>query len=421
MRTDSYVYDRRGRGLVTQHLLAAGQTPAQDAYEYDSLNRLISISHLGTTQETLAYDGLGDLAARTFNGGPDIARYYVGDDFTAVLRSSMKIGYVHIRLGGKRIASLWAKASGTTNTTGVIYYHRDYRGDVIATTTNGGQMGVSYRYLPSGAVDKTIGAEADENASELGFIGGLKLSGGLVHLKARAYSPALRRFLQADTVDLRRYTYAHGDVLNFVDPSGMDACAGHEAGTCGTIINNGPGNGSPQSSPQDDPLPPSGITSQPLDLSQPPTTFVQNEPLAPVQEPPPPSMGPIDNGAAGGSALGGSGMVSTEVGLVGSGGSPRTSGEGTGGQYSAWSITYGGPPFSRGWGITYTEVTIGGRHVASLGFGWGKTLALFGLLGYSRTVGRVLSAQGEPAIPSDSPTIDPPCNHSADYITGGGT
>ena len=91
---------------------------------------------------------------------------------------------------------------------------------MIATTTAGGATGVSYRYLPSGAVDKTIGTEADENASELGFIGGIKLSGGLVHLRARVYSPLARRFLQPDTLDVRRYTYSHGDPLNFYDPTG---------------------------------------------------------------------------------------------------------------------------------------------------------------------------------------------------------
>jgi len=56
----------------------------------------------------------------------------------------------------------------------------------------------------------------------LGFTGGLKLSGGLIHLKARVYSAALRRFLQPDTVDLRRYTYSHGDPMNYVDPDGRE-------------------------------------------------------------------------------------------------------------------------------------------------------------------------------------------------------
>jgi YD repeat-containing protein len=239
---DFYGYDVRGRGLITQHKLTAAQSPAQDAYEYDSMGRLISIAHLGVAQEQLGYDGAGDLVARTFPaGGAEVARYYIGDDLTLIDKGTTKLGYAHIRLGN-RVASFWASISRsggsttpppgnpaagtslipnpghpspatTTMKSGVVYYHRDRRGDVVATTANGGVMGVSYRYLPSGQLDKILdangnplasGSEDQAVASELGFIGGLKLSGGLIHLKARAYSPVLRRFLQADTIDTKR-------------------------------------------------------------------------------------------------------------------------------------------------------------------------------------------------------------------------
>ncbi|HEY2028896.1 MAG TPA: RHS repeat-associated core domain-containing protein [Myxococcales bacterium] len=227
--TDTFVYDRRGRGLVVQHKLNASQAVPQDSYEYDSQSRLISIARLGSKLESLDYDGAGDLASRTFpSGSAEVARYYVGDDLTLVDHGGTgNVGYAHIRLGRLRIPSVYAKSGTLPN---VIYYHRDRRNDVVATTTSSatgrGLIGLSYRYLPSGAIDKIVNAagspasETDPAASELGFIGGLKLSGGLVHLKARAYSPALRRFLQADTIDARRYTYAFGDPLNFTDPSG---------------------------------------------------------------------------------------------------------------------------------------------------------------------------------------------------------
>lgn len=217
---DSFDYDRRGRGLIIGHRISASQTPAQDSYEYDADEKLISISRLGSKLEDLAYGPDGELAIRTFTNGTDTARYYVGDHMTLVRRGTTLVGYAHIYLGSMRIASAWSKTAAGTTTTGTIYYHRNDQGSVVATTTAGGQVGISYRYLPSGAVEKIIGTEADENASELGFTGGLKLSGGLIHLKARAYSPLLRRFLQADTLDQRRYTYASGDPLNFLDPTG---------------------------------------------------------------------------------------------------------------------------------------------------------------------------------------------------------
>lgn len=182
-------------------------------------------------QETLGYDGGGDLVSRTFaHGGAEVARYYIGDDLTLVDKGTSRIGYAHIRLGDRRLASFWAATAGGTGN-GMIYYHRDRRADVVATTAGGGTMGLSYRYLPSGQIDKIVdangntvilGSEQQAVASELGFIGGIKLSGGLLHLKTRVYSPAIRRFLQPDTLDARRYTYAGGDGLNFRDPSGRD-------------------------------------------------------------------------------------------------------------------------------------------------------------------------------------------------------
>lgn len=45
--------------------------------------------------------------------------------------------------------------------------------------------------------------------------------GDLVLLGARVYDAALKRWLQADTVDPLRYTYADGDPANRVDPSGQ--------------------------------------------------------------------------------------------------------------------------------------------------------------------------------------------------------
>jgi RHS repeat-associated protein len=104
----------------------------------------------------------------------------------------------------------------------VLYYHRDRQGSVVATTVTGGQVGVQYRYGPYGEVDEVLGNEAWAG-SDLGYTGGLRLSGTLLHLRARVYDSGLRRFLQADTVDPLRYTYVEGDPANLVDPSGRAA------------------------------------------------------------------------------------------------------------------------------------------------------------------------------------------------------
>ena len=51
---------------------------------------------------------------------------------------SEQVGYLHLRLGGRRFASFWAKSAGGAVSSGTIYYHRDMRGSVVATTTSGG-------------------------------------------------------------------------------------------------------------------------------------------------------------------------------------------------------------------------------------------------------------------------------------------
>jgi hypothetical protein len=57
--------------------------------------------------------------------------------------------------------------------------------------------------------------------------------GNLVLLGARVYHAELKRWIEPDTVDLRRYTYAGGDPVNFVDPGGRMPIEGGGGGTGG--------------------------------------------------------------------------------------------------------------------------------------------------------------------------------------------
>jgi RHS repeat-associated protein len=89
----------------------------------------------------------------------------------------------------------------------------------VATTLAGGVSGASYRYSPHGAVEVAVG-DAGAAASELGYAGALRLSGGLLWMGARVYDPALKIFLQPDPLAPFNYTYAGGDPINRWDPSG---------------------------------------------------------------------------------------------------------------------------------------------------------------------------------------------------------
>jgi len=207
-----------------------------EGFAYDLQDQLRQVRRGGVVTEKLEYDPTG---APLYRMVGNQAVYYVGPFATVTATANAGCaGYAcaqgvtgvqvsaHVLLGGSRIASVRA--------TDVLYYHRDQRGSVVATTVTGGGVGAKYRYGPYGQLDKVEvvnppnGTDA-ANGSELGFTGGLRLgwnpstgvqTGSLLLLGARVYDAAMKRWLQADTVDEKRYTYADGDPVNMVDPSG---------------------------------------------------------------------------------------------------------------------------------------------------------------------------------------------------------
>jgi RHS repeat-associated protein len=220
---DSFEYDDVGRGLLVAQRAGDGRTRA---FRHDSQGRLTGIDVDGTQLEQIEYDAEGRLARRALK---EETRFYLGDDLTLALRGGATVAWVHAAGSHRRIASYVQGAGSGTN---VVYLHRDRQGSVVATTTNtgpwawlgiGSTAGLRFRHGPYGDVRAQAGQPTDLVDSELAYSGALQLSEGLLHLRSRVYSPAWRRFLEPDTVDLLRYTYVNGDPVNFIDPSGRDA------------------------------------------------------------------------------------------------------------------------------------------------------------------------------------------------------
>lgn len=66
-----------------------------------------------------------------------------------------------------------------------------------------------------------------------GFTGEPTDGMGLVHLRARDYSPALGAFVSLDPLETRnRYAYANGDPINRRDPSGLQTTCDPNTGVC---------------------------------------------------------------------------------------------------------------------------------------------------------------------------------------------
>jgi RHS repeat-associated protein len=196
-------------------------------FGYDLDGRLTTVTRTAGESETLSYDPLGELARRTV-GSTVIFYAGMGATITGTLPQgcsapsqncqigSMQID-VHVNLGGTRIASIAVSTSGVGRT---LYLHRDRLGSIVATTLGGGTAGARYRYSAHGAIDVALNDFGDA-ASELGYAGALRLTGGLLALGVRVYSPVLRTWMQPDPLQPFKYDYADGDPVNKVDPTGM--------------------------------------------------------------------------------------------------------------------------------------------------------------------------------------------------------
>ena len=113
-------------------------------------------------------------------------------------------------------------------------YHFDYRGSTVAITNSSGTVTDRFQYDTYG---KLISRTGSTNTPFLynGRDGVMTDSNGLCYMRARYYSPVLRRFINADIVagalsdaiTLNRYAYANGNPVSNIDPFGLSAERGN--------------------------------------------------------------------------------------------------------------------------------------------------------------------------------------------------
>ena len=108
-------------------------------------------------------------------------------------------------------------------------YHFDYRGSTVAITNANGTVTDTFEYDTYGRLKDRTGTTKTPflyNGRD-GVI--TEDDTGLIYMRARYYSPELRRFINADKVHgditnaltLNRYAYCNGDPANGVDPMGL--------------------------------------------------------------------------------------------------------------------------------------------------------------------------------------------------------
>ena len=107
-------------------------------------------------------------------------------------------------------------------------YHFDNRGSTVAITNESGTITDTFAYDTYGKLISHTGTSFVIFGYN-GRDGVVTDRNGLIYMRARYYSPAMRRFVNADVIhgdisdstSLNRYAYVNGNPVSFVDPFGL--------------------------------------------------------------------------------------------------------------------------------------------------------------------------------------------------------
>jgi RHS repeat-associated protein len=249
----SYTWDANGNRLTQT---SGGQTAT---YAYDDADQLTGVS--GSINVTYSYDANGNRTA----AGPDTFAYDWSDRLEEAMVGGTTIGYaydgddrrVSRTEGGVTADVLWDREGGlpTVVEDDQAAYVHGPSGLVEEVATGGsrtyalrdGLGSVRGRTDASGAVVGTSDYDVWGNPRGASGAGGtygwvgepVDADTGLVHLRARDYSPATGRFAGTDPVSpngpgtqgFNAYAYALNNPATLTDPTGLVAGSGHGTAT----------------------------------------------------------------------------------------------------------------------------------------------------------------------------------------------
>ena len=236
---------------------AAGNiTDAPDScFQYDNNNRLIvfngnPVSYdmdgnmLNNGVHTFVYDSSNRLISAgdhtyTYNAeNVRIRNLCEDEDTTYTYNTNCQLSQLLMKTTNGAVSKYVYGRGLIGEETGNVFktYHFDSRGTTIALTDANGNITDTFSYDTYGKVLSRTGT----NEIIFGFNGRdgvVTDKNGLIYMRARYYSPDMKRFINADivagmisnAVTLNRYAYANGNPVSFVDPFGLSATYSKQA------------------------------------------------------------------------------------------------------------------------------------------------------------------------------------------------
>ncbi len=192
----------------------------EESYTYDSANRLISYGG-----RTYTYTS-ADIRIRNLGECDEC------DDTTYTYNTNCKLSQLLTKTNcGVTTKYVYGRGLIYEEVDNTAYvYHFDCRGSTVVVTDECGNITDTFEYDTYGHLISRTGTD-DIIFLYNGRDGVITDDNGLYYMRARYYSPIMRRFINADivagqisnAVTMNRFAYANGNPVSFVDPFGLSA------------------------------------------------------------------------------------------------------------------------------------------------------------------------------------------------------
>lgn len=201
--------------------LLSGPTSASEPtnFVYNARNQLTSAAGGSNSTSTVyRYDALG-------NRIQQITDNSITNNYTINPNASLSQVLVRKKNGQKTFYVYGLGLSYEVNESGdATYYHYDLIGSTVALTDDSGTVTDRIEYSSYGTVTHRT-STIDTPFLYVGKYGVQTDANGLLYMRARYYSPNMRRFLNSDPIrfdgGLNFFAYANGNPLGYNDPTGL--------------------------------------------------------------------------------------------------------------------------------------------------------------------------------------------------------